>query len=202
MHTATCQPTTVVLTDSRAHPDLDAAQLARSDQPLQWSCGPAREEVAKLDRLLDRLPPRFATVLDLRSRGMSTARIGAILGITQPGAWQRLRTATRAAAWAAARLPDLLPFEVEERVLASGELPREAAMAASYWATWQTTATVDEDGQPIAQGTAWGALRRLAARLVESDPEVGEGLRLLLGSESLPYREGWRVQPPGAVQVG
>jgi hypothetical protein len=111
-----------------------------------WASGPDTEAVERaverVERLLSRVPGKWALHARLSLEGISTIAAAKRIGKAQPTAYGHRKHATIMLAWAATTLPDLTSEEVLDVLLrAKGIRPKEARIAAAYWVSWDTTKT-------------------------------------------------------------
>ena len=105
-----------------------------------WASGPDTETVERVERLLSRVPPKWALHARMSLDGLTTVEAGRRTGKAQPTAHGHRRHATIMLAWAAKTLPDLTSAEVLDVLLrAKGIREQDARIAATYWGVWDTT---------------------------------------------------------------
>lgn len=102
-----------------------------------WAPAPDPEDVARVERLLLRIPPRWAIHVRLQAlQGLTSIEAARETGVSQPTAWETRRAATWWMRWAALHLPDLVPSEVEAVLVDAGEHPDVVHAASAYWRDW------------------------------------------------------------------
>ena len=153
-----------------------------ADEPESfWASGPDEETVERVERLLSRIPPKWALHARMSLDGVTQVEAARRVGLSQPQVCWLRRQATVWLAWAATTLPDLTSEEVLDVLMrAEGIRPKDARIASIYWSVWDSTRC------GVPQGTAYTTLfgRRqwdrgishLLARRDGVEGEVGRGL--------------------------
>lgn len=114
--------------------DGAAIENLSADPTEAWAHAPDPEQVQVLDRLLQRIPARYAeAVRRVALEGVTQVEVARDTGISQPSVWLRLRRAHARLRSVAALGVDLTPEEVRARLLRAGEALAVAVLVSTYW---------------------------------------------------------------------